>query len=464
MPSQRTSSTIEVLLDLDRASKSTLHHQLEQQLRDAVRTGRFGAGMTLPSTRALAAQLGVTRGVVVEAYEQLASEGYLVTRPGGSTRVAEGIVEPARTANPDAPAGYRYDFRPGRPDLAEFPRQSWMRSLRRALAAAPAERLGYLEGHGVPELRQALSSYLDRVRGTSTDPGDIVVTSGFVQGLQLLARVTARIGVQRVAVEDPWHADYRRVLRSAGMDVVPVAVDGEGMDVAALDASGAGVVILTPAHQYPTGAVLSGTRRAALLEWAARNEALIVEDDYDAEYRYDREPIGSLQGLDPDRVVYAGTTSKTLAPGLRLGWLAVPPRLSERLARAKLAADYGSGALDQLAMADYLEHGELDRHLRRMRLVYRGRRDALLGSLTRHLPVLEPEGASAGLHVLVRLPAGLDAGKLVRHAAGLGIGLSDARETYAGEAPGPGLVFGYATMSERFIDEGIVALSPLLDR
>ena len=340
MASQRTSATIEVLFDLDRHSGQHLHQQLEQQVREAVRTGRLQAGMTMPSTRALAQELGVTRGVVVEAYEQLAAECYVVTTPGGATRVAGCNAGPPRSA-PEDPTTYRYDFRPGRPDLTEFPRSEWLRSARRAIGTAPAERLGYLDGHGVPELRSALSAYVDRARATSTDPADIIVTSGFIQSLQLIARVMLRSGQIRVAVEDPWHEDYRRALVAAGLEVVPVPVDDEGLIVDRLADVEPAVVVTTPAHQYPSGAVMSPARRAQLLDWAVTADGLIVEDDYDAEYRYDREPIGALQGLDPDRVIYAGTASKTLAPGLRLGWLAVPQRLSGRIARAKVAADYG---------------------------------------------------------------------------------------------------------------------------
>jgi len=459
MASQRTSTTTEVLVQLERGSGQTLHQQLEQQLREAIRVGRFAAGMTLPSSRAMATQLGVTRGVVVDAYEQLVAEGYLVTKPGGSTRVSDGVARPARSAPLAEPVAFRYDFRPGRPDLTEFPRQAWLRSARRALDTAPATRLGYLDGHGLPELRLVLSAYLDRVRGTSTNPADIVITSGFVQSLQLIARAAGRGDARRVAVEDPWHADYRRVLRSAGMEVVPVPVDEQGMQVARLDELDVGMAVLTPAHQYPTGAVLSAVRRSELLEWADRRDALVVEDDYDAEFRYDREPIGAVQGLDSDRVIYAGTTSKTLAPGLRLGWLAVPRRLSERIARAKIAADYGSGAIDQLALADFIGRGDLDRHLRHMRQVYRGRRDALLGGLSQHLPEVRPMGASAGLHVLGVLPGSGSVEGLVARAAEREVGLAGAKETWAGAAPDVGLVLGYGGIAEEHIDAGLRALA-----
>jgi GntR family transcriptional regulator/MocR family aminotransferase len=461
MTRSRTSSATELFVPLDRDSGRSLHHQLEQQLREAVRYGRLGPEETLPSSRALASQLGVARGVVVEAYEQLAAEGYLVTRPGGTTRVATARARPPQPLVPPETLPFQADFRPGRPDLTEFPRAAWARSVRRVLNVAPAARLGYLDGHGMPELREALSAYLDRVRGTCTDPADIVICSGFAQGLQLLARALRRAGARRVGVEDPWHTVYRRSLEVLGLDVVPLAVDDEGMRVDLLEEVGVDTVVLTPAHQYPTGAVLSATRRAALIAWADRHDAILVEDDYDAEFRYDREPIGAMQGLCPDRVAYAGTVSKTLAPGLRLGWLAVPRHLSARVARTKVAADLGSSAIDQLALADFIERGELGRHLRRMRSVYRLRRDALLAGFGRYLPEVCPVGASAGLHVLAWLPAGVGESALVTEAAGRGVGLTGVAETYAGQPTRAGLVFGYATVDEHRIASGLGLLSSL---
>jgi GntR family transcriptional regulator/MocR family aminotransferase len=451
----------ELFVQLQRGDDRPLHQQLEQQLRDAVRDGRLGPQATLPSTRALADQLGVARGVVVEAYEQLAAEGYLLTRPGGSTRVARVPAPPAQPAAAQVPAPPSIDFRPGRPDLAEFPRAAWSRSLRHVLNASPAERFDYLDGRGVPELRDALSAYLDRVRGTCTGGADIIVCNGFAQGIQLLARGLRESGARRVAVEEPWNANYRRALASAGLAVVPVPVDEAGIAVDRLEDSRADAVVLTPAHQFPTGAVLSAERRSALIDWADRKDALIVEDDYDAEYRYDREPIGAMQGLCSYRVAYAGTASKTLAPGLRLGWLVVPQRLSVPIAQAKQAADLGSSALDQLALADFIERGELDRHLRHMRGVYRLRRDALLAGLARHLPELRPAGASAGLHVLAWLPSGVDEAALVAEAAAAGIGLQGSAASFAGEPTRGGIIFGYGAIDERRIDLGLRRLASL---
>ncbi len=458
----RTSSGLELLLPLDRDSTVPLHRQLELALRGAIRDGRLEAGGLLPSSRGLAAQLGVSRGIIVEAYEQLLAEGYLASRPGGATRVARTAGRPSRPAAVLEPDAYAFDFRPGRPDVTAFPRATWLRSLRRALTDAPSERLGYLAGSGVPELRMALASYLNRVRGTAADPADVVIAAGFAQALGLIVRVLRARGARRVAVEDPSDPDYRATIGEAGLDAVGVPVDASGLVVDRLRDARADAVVVTAAHQYPTGVVMTPERRAALVAWAERQRAFIIEDDYDAEFRYDREPIGAIQGLAPDRVIYTGTASKVLAPGLRLGWIVPPPDLVDALTAAKQRADMGSAALDQLAFADLLDHGELDHHLRRMRPVYRDRRDALLDALARQLPELRPTGAAAGLHVLAWLPGDVDEDALIAAAAGAGIavgGLTPRRI-----APGPaGLIFGYGAIAEGSIQPGVERLAGILE-
>jgi GntR family transcriptional regulator / MocR family aminotransferase len=462
MPRIRTSSVLELFVPLRRDDREPLHRQLEQQLRDAVRTGRLAPSSMVPSTRALAKQLGVSRGIVVETYEQLTAEGYLASRPGGATSVAR--MGTAATTRKPEPQDRRFvvEFRTGRPDLNEFPRVAWLRSLRRVLNEAPSDRLGYHDGRGVPELRHALATYLNRVRGTAADPADIVISSGFAQGLKLIAKVLAASGARRIAVEDPGYADARSIARAAGLNVVGVPVDESGIRVDALERAKADAVLITPAHQYPTGGVLPPDRRADLVAWAEQRNAIIIEDDYDAEFRYDRDPIGSLQGLCPAHVVYAGSASKILAPGIRLGWLVVPAPLADRVARERKADDQGSPAFDQLAFADFIGNGELDRHLRRMRPMYRARRDALLAALRRHLPRFEPVGASAGLHVLAWMPPELDETQFVRSANEAGVfieGITDSRIV----AGGPGaIVFGYASVAERAANDGIRRLAALL--
>ncbi len=440
-----------------------LHRQIETSIREAIRAGRLPRGSSLPPSRALAADLGVSRGVVVEAYQQLTAEGYLASQSGGYTRVAAGPVPPAAVLAQERAPRPAIDLSYGRADVSSFPRAAWLRSIRAALADAPNEVFGYLSGRGVPQLRTAMAGYLNRVRGTVADPEQMVICTGYAQGVTLLMGVLAARGAQRLALEDPSsNDDALPAARAAGLDVVGIPVDGDGIRVDALRDSGADAVILTPSHQWPTGSVLSAGNRAAVVRWAAERGAVIVEDDYDAEYRYDRTPVGSVQGLAPDHVVYAGSASKTLAPGLRLGWFVLPAHLTEPMAAAKIAADRGSAALEQMALADFVTRGEFDRHLRRMRPVYRRRRDVLLAALARHLPWLEPDGVSAGLHLVTWLPPHLDEAAVVAAARRAGVGL-DAVGPYRISNPGPGgLIFGYATVSERAIAEGVATLAEVI--
>jgi GntR family transcriptional regulator/MocR family aminotransferase len=457
MPRSRTSSATELLVTLRRDDPLPLHHQLEQELRGAIRSGRLAPESALPSTRALAEQLGLSRGVVVEAYEQLVAEGYLTSQPGGATKVCAKVTE--ATERPPAPIAkpvHRIDFGYGRPDVTQFPRQVWLRSLRRVLNEAPSERLSYLDNRGTPELREALASYLNRVRGTAANAERIVICNGFAQGMDLVAQLVKATGGRRIAVEDPGHHDTGRAARRYGLQTLPVAVDDAGIVVEALARTNADAVSITPAHHFPTGAVLSPERRASLVAWATENKALVLEDDYDAEYRYDREPIGAIQGLAPEQVIYAGSASKTLAPGLRLGWLIVPGDLVAELAAIKKATDRGSASLEQLAFADFLSRGEFDHHLRRMRPIYRARRDALLAALRRYLPELRPVGASAGLHVVAWLPAGVDEAAVIERAGRAGVAVDGLAEYHDARQAAPGgLLFGYGTLTETDIEEGI---------
>jgi GntR family transcriptional regulator/MocR family aminotransferase len=462
----RTNSRLagELLVELRRDGAVPLHRQVEAAIRAGIRSGRLPAGSSLPPTRTIAADLGVSRGVIVEAYQQLTAEGYLTSRTGGYTQVAIG-PEPAPAPVRAAPAPPpRIDFGYGRADVSSFPRAAWLRSIRRVLTEAPNERFGYLDGRGAPELHEAITGYLNRVRGTAADPGDVVICNGYGQGVSLVIQVLAASGARRIAVEDPSADDDARVVaRAAGLDVVGVPVDDDGVRVDALDRVDADALVLTPSHQWPTGGVLSAEARAAVLRWAAHREALVIEDDYDAEYRYDRAPIGAIQGLAPDRVVYAGTASKTLAPGLRIGWLVVPRHLVDDVAAAKVVADRGSPVIDQLAFADFLSRGEFDRHLRRMRPVYRRRRDALLSALRERVPDLAPAGVAAGLHLVAWLPPDLDEATVVATAARRGLGVYGVGP-YRIAGPGPGgLIFGYATLGERTIAEGIGLLAAVIE-
>ena len=451
----------DLLVELRRSGPVPLHGQIAAHVRAAIRDGRLRPGAPLPPTRAVATGLGVSRGVVVEAYQQLTAEGYLASRPGGYTRVAAGTAPPVPArALPPAASPPRVDFGYGRADVAHFPRAAWLRSVRRVLTEAPGDAFGYAAGRGAPELRTALADYLDRVRGTCASPDDVIVCNGWAQGLTLLTSVLRARGARRIAVEDPSiDDDVRPLAAAAGLEVVGVPVDEHGIRVSALDGLDADLLVLTPSHQWPTGGVLPAESRAAVLRWARDTDALIAEDDYDAEYRYDRQPLGAIQGLDPARVVYGGSASKTLAPGLRLGWLLTPPRLTAELAHAKIIADRGSPIIDQLTFADFLTRGEFDRHLRRMRPVYRRRRDALLAALATHLPGWEPAGAAAGLHLVAWLPAGLTEDAVVAAAAACGIRVHGVGP-YRLAGPGrPGLIFGYAAMSERALAAGVRELA-----
>ncbi|HEU4947272.1 MAG TPA: PLP-dependent aminotransferase family protein [Kribbella sp.] len=462
-----STSAGELLVEVRRDAAAPLHQQLESGIRERIRQGLLRPDTVLPSTRALATDLGLSRGVVVEAYQQLVAEGYLVSRSGGYTQVAPGAapVDPAaRRTIPGSPTPVerrapRIDFRYSSPDVSQFPRAGWLRSIRRVLNETPHLSFAYLDGRGATELREALADYLNRVRGTSARPGNMLICNGFAQGSRLLLQQLAAAGLRRLAVEDPSDHELREVALAAGLEVVGVSVGESGIEVDALERSGADVVLVTAAHQFPTGAVTSAETRAALVSWAAARDALIIEDDYDAEYRYDREPIGAMQGLAPDHVIYAGTASKTLAPGLRLGWLILPARLVDRLAQAKLADDRGSPVLDQLAFADFVAHGEFDRHLRRMRPRYRRLRDALVGALAERLPDLRPIGVSAGLHVMAWLPSDLSESAVTRAAAERGLGVYGLEPYWVGHAGPDGLVFGYGGLTEAAILEGVELLA-----
>ena len=329
---------VELQLDLDRRRREPLRAQLEDALREAIRSGRLAARTRLPASRVLAEDLGVSRRLVVEAYAQLLAEGYLVARVGDGTFVADSARPPPLPRERQATRPPAFDFFPGHPDLVAFPRGPWLRALRETLRSAPVASLGYPDSRGAPELRLALAEHLRRVRGVAADPESIVVVSGAAQGLGLLARALGER--PRIAVEDPGLPPHRAVLAAAGARIGELPVDAEGAMVHELPApgpEGLDAVLVTPAHQMPTGVALATGRRTALLDWAREGGAVVIEDDYDAEYRYDRAPLASLQGLAPDHVVYMGTASKTLAPALRIGWLVLPRRLAGRDRRGDAA-------------------------------------------------------------------------------------------------------------------------------
>lgn len=462
---KRTTSSPELLLRIERGAGTPLRAQLEQQLRGAIRSGRLRPGSELPSTRVLATDLGLSRGVVVEAFEQLLAEGYLTARQGSATTVAARQMNVERAAHVErAAAPPRYHFRTGVPDASKFPRRAWLSSLRRVLDRARGTELGYPDGRGAAPARIALSAYLNRARGTVAQSDRVVMCSGFTQGFRLLCQVLRTRGVEAIATEDPSPVEQRAVIQATGLRSVPIPVDEHGLLVDRLARTGAGAVLVTPAHQFPTGSVLSPERRTALLEWATKHRALVIEDDYDAEYRYDREPIGALQGVVPEQVAYIGSASKTLAPALRLGWLVLPADYVPEVARLKRQEDAGSPTLDQLAFADFIERGELDRHLRRTRLHYRRRRDVLVAALRARLPHLPVFGIAAGLHLMLQLGADDDEQAVVASAAALSVGVLGVRSYAARAKVPPALILGYGSISDATIGEGIRRLASALEQ
>src|SRR4051812_1300300 len=452
-----TTSGPELLIELDRASDEPLHRQLADGLRNAIRTGRLAPHTRMPSTRVLAADLRVSRRLVVDAYSQLVAEGFLSTRHGSGTQVA--TVEAASTPQHAEPMRrYDVDFAPGSPDLGSFPRTAWLRALRAGLAEIGSESLGYVEPQGLPAARVAIADYLRRTRGVQADAQHIVLCSGATQAVALLAPALQGGGLP-FAMEDPRFWLHRMVLQHNGIAPVAVPINEDGIDVAALTDSGAETVLTTPAHQSPTGVVLSAARRTALVEWA-RTGHLVIEDDYDAEYRYDRAPVGALQGIAPDRVIYIGSTSKTLAPGLRIGWMVLPPHLVGAIRLSKGLADTGSSIMDQIAFAALLTTGGYDRHLRQMRRRYLTRRNALLTALARHIPQASVLGAAAGVHLTVRFPDGYPIADVVRRAAAMRVHVEPLAPCYADPATAPpGLLLGYANLTETQIDTGVQMLA-----
>lgn len=424
---------------------------LERELRERIRSRRLAPGTRLPASRVLAGELGVSRGVVVDAYAQLVAEGYLVARQGSGTEVADTVTSRQRATSPrPAPSPpVRHDLRSGLPDLACFPRSAWQAATVRALRELPDPWLGYGRPRGLSRLRVALADHLGRVRGAVADPHHVVICAGLTHGLTVLWAALRERGARRIAVEDPAWSGQPATVARAGLQPVPVAVDAQGLVVSELDSLDVDAVVLAPAHQYPTGVVMAPERRVALIEWARRRAALIVEDDYDAEYQYDGEPMAALQGLAPECVVYAGTASKTLAPGLRIGWLLVPDHLLEAVTAEHEAIMARPSVLEQAALAIMLERGELERHLRHTRRRYRARRDALVAALAEALPQARVGGAAAGLHLIAWLPAGADELAIAARSARRGVAIDTLHGDCAVVAPvAPALVLGYASLAE----------------
>ena len=451
-------------LDPDQAPPRRRTAWLTDRLRSAITDGTLSVGARLPATRVLAAEVSMARGTVAGAYQRLAEEGLLATNKGGGTLVVAApvtpVVRPSSRASDAEPEWF--DISSGLPDLSAFPRAAWWKAERRALATATSRELGYADPQGAPRLRAALSGWLARSRGVAVSPERVIVTAGVTGALSLLAQVLRDHGVTSCAVEDPGADGNRRILGYWMDTITSVPVDERGLDVDRLGECGERAVLVTPAHQFPTGVVLSPGRRRALHAWAEAVGGLVIEDDYDSEYRYDRAPVRAFQATVPERVAHVSSLSKVLAPALRLGWLIAPQHLHEDLVRKRWATDLGSPALPQLALAELIESGALERHLRSLRLRHRERRDAAARAIAEHLPGCAIEGIAAGLHLVLRLPEGVDDAEIAERARAVGIGVHPlSRHRFA---PGPpGLVIGYGPHPSARLAEAIATLGALLE-
>lgn len=465
----------DLLLELDGESGRGSRERLEAALRAAIQAERLTPGTPLPPTRTLASELGVSRSTIVAAYGNLTSDGYLDATVGSGTRVSEKLeVQPAREPELRPETGFYAVMAPrtlpltrlsgGLPDPALFPRDRWLRQYRIALQGLPDSDLLYPPVQGSIALRNALASYLGRVRGLSTTPEQLLVCTGYTQGVTLVCRALKRSGARRVAVEEPCFWPHRKAVEVCGLEPVPIPVDDSGMDIARLAGqSDLSAVLVSPAHCYPTGATMTASRRAEVLEWARSCDAVIIEDDYDAEFRYDRTPVSSLQGMEPDRVIHIGGVSKTLSPALRLGWLALPDRLLRPVAREKWFDDMGSPLLDQVALAGFIESGDFTRHLRRVRPIYRDRRNAAIAAVSELLPESDWTGEDAGLHLMVNVP-GLDEDAAASAAADAGFALETGSRHWAvPDAAPPSIVLGYGVVPEATLRRGLRWLSGHLE-
>ncbi|MER5389547.1 PLP-dependent aminotransferase family protein [Saccharopolyspora sp. NPDC002686] len=472
-------------LHVDQAPAGGLSEWLAQRLRLAIADGRLPVGSRLPATRTLAAELRVSRGVITEAYQRLSEDGHVAGRGRNGTIV---VAAPARTAPASPPARdetpspdslfeaapgadvfdsframpARIDLSPGTPDLAAFPRAAWLRAEHAALGELSSAGFGYGDPRGTTALRSAVATWLARTRGILVDPSEVLIVAGTAQALTLVAQVLHSSGIREVAVEDPGSLGARQHLNSQRVGTPPIPVDAGGLRVERLRTAGSPAVLLTPAHQFPTGVVLSGERRRELMRWAA-DGGLIVEDDYDAEHRYDRPPVPALRSMLAEEVIYAGSISKLLAPALRVGWVLAPERYRDDLVDAKRYADLGNAVLPQLTLARLVESGVLERHLPQLRRRHRQRRDAMVDAIRAHLPGAEVHGAAAGLHLLITFDAGFSDADLAFAALGHGVKVQPL--SWHGQRPHrPGLVLGYAARTTTEIGDGVAAVGKALRR
>ena len=486
MPKRSSFITL-AAIDLDRSAPTALHRQLYYRLSHAILTRRLVPGTRLPPTRALAAELGVARNTVVNAFEQLLAEGYIEGKVGSGTYVSHALPDdmlqtraktspPTRTLSSSAPlskrgtiiaatpakqwqdSGRPRAFRPGIPAIDEFPFEVWRQLANKRWRTLARDYLSYGEPEGYPPLRQAIAAYLGQARGVRCEPDQVIIVAGSQQALDLAARLLLDPG-DVAWIEEPGYRGARGALLAAGAKLAPVPVDAEGLrvDVGIRKAKSARVAYVTPSHQYPMGVTMSLARRLKLLEWAAQSNAWILEDDYDSEYRFSGRPLTALQGLDnANRVIYIGTFSKVLFPALRLGYLVVPPNLVDAFIAARVMTDRQAPVLDQAVLADFIAEGFFARHLRHMRTLYAERRAALVEAIARELGgMLEITSEPAGLHVMARLPPGVDDQKMAQRAAAHNVEAPALADYALTHLPRGGLVLGYAAVAESEIREGV---------
>lgn len=452
----------DLLLQLDRSRHGSVARQLEEQVRMAIRSGALVPDEHLPSTRALAEDLGVSRGVIGRAYGQLAAEGYISLRQGSTATVrdAKGF-DPTTTRPPNNGPRIVYDLSPHLPEVATFPRQPWLRALRESLGQARIADLTYSDAAGLWDLRVAVANYLSRARGVVAHPDRTLITAGCTHSLSLLSRVLTRRGEMTMAFENPSHQILRAVAHMGGQSIVPAQLDDSGVRPSTID--NADSLFVAPAHQFPTGAVMAPERRNEVIEWAKDTGALILEDDYDAEFRYDRAPTGALQGLSPERVLYFGSTGKTFVPALRLGWMVVPTGLVDDVVRELMCNMQHVSGLDQLAFARFLTCGEFDRHLRRMRQVYAARRKFATSLLAKLLPDHEVRGIAGGLHVVLAMPSHAVAASVRTAARASGIMVESIDQHSFADYDGPaGLLIGYGAFAEPTFESALKELVEII--
>lgn len=466
MDELQTNLSWDVVLDLTEGADRPLYQRLARALCTAIQSGRLPGGSALPPSRVLAGELGVSRATVTEAYGQLTAEGYLFARSGSVTRVRPGLAvgrsEPP-AIDPD-PRPWRIDLAPGIADLNAFPRSAWAEAVRRAVTGISVGDLAAAYPAGHPRARRTVAFYLRRARDADANAGQTILVPSASAGMLALAKALVRSGQTEIAVEDPSWPNLRRLCQESGLTPRPIPVDADGLRVELLAGMpSVRAVLITPAHQFPTGVALSPARRAALLEWCREVDGLIVEDDYDASFRYDRAQVAALQGMAPDRVVLLGSVSKTLSPALGLGWMLLPPEWCDPVT-AELAG-VGTSTVDAVAFADLIETGRYDQQLRRLRITYRRRRDRLADRLAAELPDLPVTGLRAGLHLVLGLPAGTDVPDLIRRAADVGLHLVDHDRYRAADRPPspPALVLGYGNLRDAQVDPAVHLLAGLIN-